>query len=80
MNRLHWLYRAENRPRLWGAGSCVLILVVLAELLLDRHGHFGIDGWFGFQAVYGFLTCVGMVVLAKLLGLLLKRRDDYYDE
>jgi hypothetical protein len=61
-------------------GIFVLVLAVLAELLLEHEGHFGIDGWFGFQAVYGLLTCVAMVVLAKLLGVMLKRRDDYYDE
>jgi multicomponent Na+:H+ antiporter subunit D len=41
------------------------------------HGHFGADGWFGFGA-FGFLSCVAMVVFAKLLGLLVKRPESYY--
>ncbi len=78
--KLHWLYRSENHRKLWIGGGCILLLCVLAELLLERHAHFGIDGWFGFQALYGFVTCVAMVVLAKLLGVLIKRQDDYYDD
>ncbi len=80
MNRLHWLYRKENHRRLWQGGAVVLAVVVLAELMIHRHSYFGIDGWFGFSAVYGFITCVVMVVAAKLLGYLIKRREDYYDD
>ena len=53
---------------------------MLAELFADLHPHFGFVDWFAFNAVYGFLTCVAMVLVAKLLGFTLKRPDDYYDD
>jgi hypothetical protein len=41
-------------------------------------GNFGADGWFGFGAVFGFLSCVAMVIVAKVLGWFLKRDEDYF--
>ncbi|QIB67463.1 hypothetical protein G3T16_00300 [Kineobactrum salinum] len=60
-------------------GSIVLLLIVLLQLLIPVKGYFGIDSWFGFGALFGFLSCVLMVIVAKLLGAILKRPDDYYD-
>lgn len=34
--------------------------------------------WPGFYAAFGFLACVALVVLARILGWWLKRPDDYY--
>ena len=52
---------------------------VVADVVVHKHATFGIEGTFGFYAWYGFITCVGMVVFAKLLGVLLKRPENYYD-
>ncbi|WP_197911793.1 hypothetical protein [Kineobactrum salinum] len=57
----------------------MLLLIVLLQLLIPVKGYFGIDSWFGFGALFGFLSCVLMVIVAKLLGAILKRPDDYYD-
>lgn len=76
----HWLLRPENIRLLWLLFIAVLALTVLVERWISGHPHFGIDGWFAFYAVYGFIACVGMIVFAKILGLLLKRPDDYYDD
>ena len=74
----HWLYRPRTRRWLVGAGIAVLALSLLAELLVHLHPAFAFDAWFGFNAVYGFLACVAMVLFAKALGWLVKRPDDYY--
>lgn len=76
---VHWLYRPSTRRRLAWAGAVLLALAVAAELLVHLHPVSGFDDWFGFNAAYGFLACVGMVLFARLLGLLVKRPDDYYD-
>jgi hypothetical protein len=57
----------------------VLVLVVLAQTVIYVKGYFGFDAWFGFGAGYGFVSCLLMVLVAKLLGLLLKRPENYYD-
>lgn len=83
--RTHWLYRPENRPKLWGVLIAILALALLPELFVHHHAHFpqlgfGLDTRIGFYAWYGFITCAGMVVAAKVLGIFLKRPDDYYDD
>ncbi|WP_282111239.1 hypothetical protein [Shewanella algicola] len=78
--QLHWLVRPSTIRKLWIGFSVVLTLVVLAQTVIYVKGYFGFDGWFGFGAVYGFVSCLVMVLIAKLLGLFLKRPQGYYDE
>ena len=75
---LHWLVRPATIRKLWIGFSVVLALTVLAQTVIYVKGYFGFDGWFGFGAVYGFLSCLVMVLVAKLLGFVLKRPEDYY--
>jgi hypothetical protein len=58
----------------------VLGLTLLANLPIYIHSNFGVDGSFGFYAWFGFAVCVAMVLVAKLLGIFLKRPDDFYDD
>ncbi len=83
--RRHWLYRTENLPKLWVIQILVLLLALLPEAFVHHHPHFldqgfALDAGLGFYAWYGFLSCAGMVALAKVLGIFLKRKDTYYDE
>ena len=76
----HWLTRPETIRKLWWGLYAVLALTVLAQLLFYVKGYFTVDGWFGFGAIYGFLSCLVMVLFAKGLGVFLKRPNDYYAE
>jgi hypothetical protein len=78
--QLHWLVRPSTIRKLWIGFSVVLALVVLGQTVIYVKGYFGFDAWFGFGAVYGFGSCLLMVLAAKLLGLFLKRPQDYYDD
>jgi len=75
----HWLLRKENIRKLWIGFIIILAMTVLAGLFVHQHEPFGIEDSFGFFAWYGFITCVGMVLFAKVLGLILKRPENYYD-
>ena len=55
-------------------------LTVVAEFFVHRHPHFGIDGFFGFNAVLGFVSCAVLILFSKLVALFLKAREDYYDD
>lgn len=79
MEKKHWLYRRENIRKLWIGGGLILLLTVVAELFVSLHPHFRLAGIFGFHAIYGLLTCIAMILFAKVLGFFIKRRDDYYD-
>jgi hypothetical protein len=70
---------------LWIVFLAVLALLVLADFWVMRdphhHAHFGVDGGFGFYAWYGFGVCTAMVLVSKfVIGLLLKRKDTFYDD
>ncbi len=74
----HWLDNPINVKRLWRGFLVVLALTVLAGAWIDLHPHFDTEHWFGFYAAYGFITCLLMIVVAKLLGSILKRPDAFY--
>jgi hypothetical protein len=75
----HWLVRPRTISRLWAVFVVVLAVSVLADLAIEHHPYFGIDGTIGFGAWFGFASCVVLVVVAKALGAVLKRPDSYYD-
>ncbi|MEO7056257.1 MAG: hypothetical protein ABI281_09950 [Caldimonas sp.] len=75
-----WLDKPRNVKRLWRGFLVVLALTVLAELVIELHPVFAIESLFAFNAWFGFLACALMILVARALGLLLKRRDDYYAE
>ena len=74
----HWLDHTRNIKRLWLGFLLVLVLCLLAELILELHPQFWLEGIYGFHAWYGFLVCAAMILVAKVLALLLKRPDNYY--
>jgi len=76
----HWLARPATIKLLWRIFIGVLVVLVLAQIFIYIKGYFGVDGWFGFGAVFGFLSCLAMVLVAKALGLVLKRPEDYFDD
>jgi hypothetical protein len=63
---------------IWKLFLASLALSVAAQLLVESHPHFAVERLFGFNALYGFLACAALILVARGLGLLLKRKDDYY--
>ena len=76
----HWLVRPATIRKLWWGGCAVLALTVMAQFVWPVKDYFGIDGWPAFGAIFGFVSCVAMVLVAKGLGLVLKRQESYYAE
>ncbi len=74
----HWLVRPPTLRWLTALSLLVLAMTIAAQWWFPYHGYFGFDGWPAFAALFGFLSCLLMVLVAKLLGLLLKRPEDYY--
>ena len=59
----HWLLRKQNIRKLWMMFIAILVVTVAAGFFVHQHVHFGIEDSVGFFAWYGFITCVGMVIL-----------------
>lgn len=76
----HWLTRPATIRLLWIVFIAVLALTVAAGFWWPGEPHFEIERLFGFNAAYGFLVCAAMILGAKALGVVLKRREDYYEE
>jgi sterol desaturase/sphingolipid hydroxylase (fatty acid hydroxylase superfamily) len=75
-----WLARPSTIRLLWRVFAVVLAVSVAAQLLFKVKGYFTVDGWLGFGAIFGFLSCVAMVLFAKVMGWALKRDEHYYAE
>ena len=76
-----WIYRESTKKllmRLLLAGCAISVL--LEFVLGGRKGKFDVDGWFGFYALLGFVSCTLMIFVAKGLGLWLKVSTDFYEE
>ncbi|HKJ15823.1 MAG TPA: hypothetical protein VJ984_00555 [Xanthomonadales bacterium] len=76
----HWLTRPATIRKLWIVFVVILAATVAAQLFISVKGYFGPDGWFAFGAIYGFGSCLVMVLVAKLLGFVLKRKENYYSD
>lgn len=63
-----------------GGGLAVLAVASLAaDLFIDHHGKFGIDGTIGFYAWFGALSALVFAAGAFVLGRILGRPADTYD-
>ncbi len=69
----------RTKKLLWGILIGMCTLSVALEPFIHRKSHFSIDNFFGFYAVLGFIACTGCILIAKCLGLILKKKVEYYD-
>lgn len=58
----------------------ICILLVALDFVVHRHIYLYFEELPTFYALYGFVACVVLVVLAKLMRLFLMRGEHYYDE
>ena len=59
-------------------GACIILAAL--DLVVHRHVSHPWEAMTGFYALYGFVACVLLVLLAKEMRKLLMRSEDYYDE
>ncbi len=79
-DRKFWLDEGRNVTKVvWGLAA-VCVLLIAADAFYDKHPHFAAEGYFGFFGIFGFVVCVGLVLAAKAMRVVLKRREDYYDD
>ena len=74
----HWILKKENIKKIWIYSITLLAFLVLIQIILPIDGHFEVEGWIGFGAWFGFIACVLMILFSKLLGLVVKKPEDYY--
>lgn len=58
----------------------IVVLLVVLEFIIHRHGEIALEDIPLFPALYGFVAFVFIVYAGRGLRLLIMRREDYYDE
>jgi len=76
-----YLGNPDNAGRLKKLLYITLAVIVAADFLVPReHAAFFWDDIPGWSAVYGFISCVIIIVVSKFLGHRgLMKKEDYYD-
>jgi hypothetical protein len=72
--------RPETIRKLWLLLYIFCALTLIPDFFAHREAHFGLDGFFGFYALLGFISCVVLILFSKLVGLVLKVKENYYDK
>lgn len=80
MAKKHFFDKPENVRKFIRGFFATCALLIVVDLFVAIHGEFHWEESDGFYAVFGFVACVMLVLLAKYaLRPLVKRSEDYYD-
>ncbi|HIF92220.1 MAG: hypothetical protein ABGX04_14495 [Myxococcales bacterium] len=74
-----WLDRPSSINLIIKILVAACVLSVLADFFYHKHADYSFQDWIAFDAVFGFVAYVGLVMTAKGLRRLLMRDEDYYD-
>ena len=74
-----WLDYPGNVRKVYFSVWIACAVLLLLELLIDKHAETAAEHWFGFHGFFGLIACVGLVLAAKLLRRVISRPEDYYD-
>ncbi len=56
-----------------------LFVLLGADFFIHKHDHVEVGNAPEFYAFYGFISCVMLIFIAKVLRVLIKRNEAYYD-
>jgi len=71
----------KRAKTLWTILYLTLAVSLIAEFTIpDGKGHFEVEEFPFFNALFGFAACVGIVFLSKFLGFFFKREEKFYDK
>ncbi len=78
--KIHIFDRQENVDRLLKGFYAICMLLVLVDFVVHRHIGFNWEKIPAFYAIYGFVACVLLVLIAKKIRNVVMRKEDYYDD
>ncbi len=77
---MNFLQRQLRRWFYVGLAVVALAEIVLPLIFRDGHPHFSFESLPAWGSFYGLISCIAIIVVAKLIGKAwLMRREDYYD-
>lgn len=75
-----WILRPATVRGLRYAGLGLLVVLVAASFVVEKQPYFDLDAIPAFGAWFGAAAAAGLIVVAKLLGALLRRWEGSYDD
>jgi len=76
--KLLFLDNMKNVERIVTGLYVLCALLFLADFFYKKKYYVSVENWPGFYAVYGFVMCAGLVVIARWMRSFLKRDESYY--
>ncbi len=77
--KIYFLDKAENVKRVIYIFYAVCILLFLADFVIERYTYHTLEKIPAFYAIFGFVACVVLVLVATQMRKFLMRGEDYYD-
>jgi len=75
-----WIEKPGRLKHMWHVFVAITVLLVTIDFFIPHdHTYLVFETIPGFSAVYGFVACVALVLIAKILRKICKRDMDYYD-
>ncbi|MEE9610763.1 MAG: hypothetical protein V3W19_05895 [Desulfatiglandales bacterium] len=71
--------KPKNVKRFLGIFYLSLLFLLILDFFIHKHADFAWEGFPDFFAAYGFISCVLLIFIAKVLRLFIKRDENYYD-
>ena len=78
--RSYFFDKPENISKMLKVFYVVCALLVVADFIVHRHIYHDWENLPAFYAIYGFVGCVVLVLVAKEMRKILMRGENYYDE
>jgi len=79
-NKQDFFDKPENIAKILKVFYVICILLVAADFIVHRHIYHDWENIPAFYAVYGFVGCVILVLIAKAMRKVLMKEEDYYDK
>jgi hypothetical protein len=77
---LSFLDSTKNRARVRMYFYISLLVLLILDFFIHKHGHFSWELAPEFFAVYGFIACTALIFIAKALRFFVGRKEDYYEK
>ena len=79
MEKKHVFDDPKNVKRLLYVVYALCTGLFLLDFVFERHTTHGWEGLWGFYAIYGFVGCALLVIIATQMRKVLMRDEDFYD-
>ena len=75
---LSWVDKPGSSNKIFIGLILICFVLLCFDLIYPKHGYVEIENIRGFYSLYGFTMFAGLIFLATLLRILIKRKSDFY--